>query len=297
MNKLQRAVKEPALALSYLKRKLLPTFRKTFDSAENNRSESDDGRYGAAITKALSSQSAFDRFKRDPNYNAILEHVTREQADTYIDILQSRDDGFLALGLDTVLISDSIGSPRRYNFSGFDIPLSSTTLRYIKVASDLNLLFGSKFITVAEIGCGYGGQCLVNDQLLSVGKATLFDLPIATQLITRYLENFLLNGAYEICTINRAMPESYDLVISNYAFSELPKNLQLKYIEKVLSKSKRGYLTMNSGRGGGLDRSFPKLSIKELEERLPKFDVFEEKPLTFEYNYIISWGHNDGVKL
>ena len=38
-----------------------------------------------------------------------------------------------------------------------------------------------------------------------------------------------------------------DLLINNYAFSELPKNLQIKYLEEVISKSTHGYMTMNSG--------------------------------------------------
>jgi hypothetical protein len=74
-------------------------------------------------------------------------------------------------------------------------------------------------------------------------------------------------------------------VISNYAFSELPSHLQRTYIKKVLSNSKRGYLTMNSGRGSSRDEG--KLSIDELRELLPSFEIHEEKPQTASNNYAL----------
>jgi hypothetical protein len=77
-------------------------------------------------------------------------------------------------------------------------------------------------------------------------------------------------------------------VISNYAFSELPSLLQIKYIEKVLLKSKRGYLTMNSGLGNGVFEN--RLRIDDLRKYLSNIEIIEEKPLTAPDNYIISWG-------
>ena len=48
-----------------------------------------------------------------------------------------------------------------------------------------------------QTGGGYGGQTLVNDQLLNVTCAKIFDLPIVNKLIDRYLSSHLLNGAFE----------------------------------------------------------------------------------------------------
>ena len=163
-------------------------------------------------------------------------------------------------------------------------------MRYLKVASDLKLLLGPDLGPVAEIGCGYGGQTLVNNQLLDVHSARLFDLPFVNKLIDRYLNAHLLKGAYFTTVINKEEPHDYDLVISNYAFSELPKMLQLAYVKKVLAKSKRGYLTMNSGLGNA--RSTAKSSIEELKQLLPEFKLIEEEPLTANQNYIIIWAHS-----
>lgn len=276
-------------ALSYIRaiaQRKIPIF---FHRAEY-RSDSENGRYAASIDRALKNQKAFDNFKRDKSYQEILEHVSRTKGEQYLEILQSRDDGILHDGLHSVLISDDIGNPIKHRFEGFSIPLSPTTLRYLKVASDLRLLFGEELGNVAEIGCGYGGQALVNDQLLNVTSATLFDLPIVTKLIERYLDSFLLNGGYRATSINKEISSIYDLVISNYAFSELPRVLQVAYIKKVIGGAPRGYLTMNSGTGS--DRSDGKLTLQELQHLLPRFEVFENPPHVSPFHYIIVWGHN-----
>ena len=294
-NKLLKAIKDPGYAVYiFLTRYMRLTFRKKiFAHAKEYRSDSENGSYAAAVLKAVRKQKTFDNFKRIYGYRVILEHVSKDQGYEYLEILKSRDDGILEGGLDTVLVSDEIGNPIKHGYEGFHIPLSPTTLRYLKVTSDLQIMFGDQLGDVAEIGCGYGGQTLVNDQLLNVRIAKLFDLPVVTELIDKYLNAHLLRGAYNTAVINQEKVSEYDLVISNYAFSELPKKLQLSYIEKVLSKSKMGYLTMNSGLGG--PRAEGKLSLGELRELLPKFEIFEEQPITHDYNYIIAWGYDDNA--
>ena len=263
---------------------------KVFAHAKEYRSDSEDGRYASAVLNALKNQNNFDNFKRSYSYREILEHVSEEHGEQYLRILEARNDGIIEKAISTVLKTDDVGNPIKFNYRNFTIPLSPTTLRYVKVASDLNIIFGEDLGDVAEIGCGYGGQTLVNDQLLNVRSATLFDLPFVNSLIKRYLNTHLLKGAYDATVINRRTPSRYDLVISNYAFSELPKKLQKMYIHKVLSNSKKGYLTMNTGMGD--DRSSGKLSIAELKELLPEFSIISEEPLTANQNYIIVWGYN-----
>ena len=90
----------------------------------------------------------------------------------------------------------------------------------------------------------------------------------------------------------RELPDkNWDLVISNYAFSELPKSLQLDYVEKVLTRSKRGYLIMNSGKSNISGFSKGKLTLKELEDLLPGVEILEEVPNTGPDNYVLVWGH------
>lgn len=272
--------------------KILRLFqKKIYTHSIEFRSDSENGEYAATIASLLKKDKSFNNFKRHYIFKVILEHVSKDQGLQYLNILKSRDDGILDIALNTILVSDKVGNPIKHKYTGFQNLLSPTSLRYLKVCSDLKKLFGDDLGNVAEIGCGYGGQTLVNDQLLKVKTAKLFDLPLVNKLIERYLNFFLLNGSYTTTTINKEEISKYNLVISNYAFSELPKVLQIKYIEKVISKSERGYLTMNSG----LIKSetHNKLTISELRKLLPEFEIIQEEPLTSNHNYIIVWGYRN----
>lgn len=282
MNKIEKALKNPSYAIRVAMSQLLKINLRTkfYSHAKEYRSDTEDGNYESAVISILKNQKSFNNFKRSYSYRDVLEHVSEHHGKEYLKILETRNDGILTTAIDTVLISDNVGNPIKFKYDNYSKPLSPTTLRYLKVASDLKILFGSDLGEVVEIGCGYGGQTLINDQLLNVKSALLLDLPIVNNLIDRYLNYHLLKGAFNTTVINKMTPTHYDLVISNYAFSELPKNLQLIYIEKVLSKAKRGYLTMNSGYGG--KRSYGKLSLDELRNLLPKFLVIEEEPYTNE---------------
>jgi len=259
------------------------------------RSYSENLVYSSEVINFLEKPKLFNNFKRNSYYMKVVETVTEKDGLEYLKLLESRNDDFLKRGLETVLISDLIGNPLKYFYEGYSIPLSPTTLRYLKVASDINMLFGRKFYKVAEIGAGYGGQTLINDQILDIFSAKLFDLPEVNSLIEKYLNYFLLRGSYQTTFINKEVPSNYDLVISNYAFSELPKDLQTVYIDKVLKKSKRGYLTMNSGWGGHF--SDGKLSAIELLNQLPNIKFLEEYPLTYKYNYIVVWGLENDIEI
>ena len=265
--------------------------KKIFAYPKNLRSDSDNGRYGSEILNILKDQKAFKNFKRNNIYREILEHVTKDEGQKYLKILKSRKDGILEKAINSVLVSDKLGNPIKFNYDGYESPFSPTTLRYVKVASDLVNLFGKNLGDIVEIGCGYGGQALVNDQLLNVKSSKLLDLSFVNKLIERYLDNQAFNGLYQTALIDEELVSQYDLVISNYAFSEMPKNLQKIYIDKILSQSKKGYLTMNSGITGS--RSVGKYSVEELRLLLPKFEIFEEEPLTSSHNYLIVWGFDE----
>jgi len=293
MNKFLKAIRNPAYTLHILNSRYLKIYLKEqiFPHSQEYRSESEKQRgYSNSVLKALKSQKLFDNFKQDYHYQETLEHVSKEQGREYLNILEARKDSLLDQALNSVLISDKVGNPIKFYYGNYKIPFSPTTLRYLKVASDIKLLFGESLGYVAEIGCGYGGQALVIDQLLNTNLIKLFDLPYVNKLIERYLNSFILRSAYKTAILNQETVEEYDLVISNFAFSELPKILQIKYIEKVISKSKKGYLTMNSGITGS--NSIGKLSINDLKQVLPNFQIIKEEPLTSQNNYIIVWGYN-----
>lgn len=263
---------------------------KRFIGAEGNRSDSDDGSYVAFVERAVANESVFRRFRCDKVYRETLEHASFEDGLACLDIIKRKAPQFLT-SIGEVRDNDLVGAPLVYDYAGCGI-LGPTTLRYLKVAADLFWLFGgTPGRRIVEIGVGYGGQLLVSDRLFAIDVYELIDLPPVLELAARYLESHVLNCGYQTSTLNRKTGEdTYDLAISNYAFSELPGHIQRKYIEKILITSKRGYLTMNSGLGK-TDRSRGKLSLDDLRNALPPFEVLPEEPLTGPENYIIVWGH------
>lgn len=263
--------------------------------AKGNRSDSDNGLYMSLVERANKKYRTFEHFKRHPHYTPVLEHVSRELGQKYIDVIR-RQSPELMSRIDEFKINDQVGDPVTFFYPGIG-RISPTTLRYIKVASDLVTLFEDfNWVKVSEIGVGYGGQLLILDQVIRIKSYCLFDLPPVLELASRYLESHLLRTAYEKSTLNQCDGErEFDLVISNYAFSELPSQIQTMYAKKVFANSKRGYLTMNSGTGGVLDGVGNKLQMNQLRTVLPAFDVIEEEPLTAPGNYIIIWGHVNSV--
>jgi putative sugar O-methyltransferase len=264
---------------------------KTYVAAPGNRSESDDGLYVRFVERATREPALFSSFKQNRHYQRILEHLSRADGAAYLEIIK-REAPDLVDNIEAFKINDAIGNPTTYDYDRVG-RVSPTTLRYIKVASDLRSLFGNlNGAKIAEIGVGYGGQMLVLDRMYTLAQYSMFDLAPVLTLVSKYLEAHVLNAAYRTRTLNQSDgSEAYDLVISNYAFSELPSLVQRKYIEKVMSKARRGYLTMNSGATTSL---FAKdhLLIEDLRGLLPPFELLEEHPLTAEGNFILVWGKN-----
>jgi len=260
-----------------------------FIGSKQNRSISDDGEYVEAVLKAVYDYEAFTRFKQDLRYTRVLEHLSAQQGGLFLEIILADSPDLVARIIDFKK-NDLEGGATTYPYEGIG-EISPSTLRYVKIASDLRKIFGeTAFWNVAEIGIGYGGQPLVLDEIFKFNGYHLFDLLPLLKLPSRYLECHVLNNSYRLFTLNRHDGlADYDLAIINYAFSELPSRLQIKYIDKIFSRSRRGCLTMNSGLENFVYKD-DKLSLLELRARLPKFEVIEERPLTGLNNYIIVWG-------
>jgi hypothetical protein len=259
----------------------------TFIATEDLRSASDNGAYPEFVKQAVLETRLFTQFKRHPIYRQILEHVNQEQGEQYLEIISGKWPELLKR-IDEFKANDRIGNPIQHTYPGVGA-ISPTTLRYLKVCCDLREAFGSlDGMDVAEIGVGYGGQFFLSDRVWQLGSWTMFDLDPVLQLTSRFLECHLINSAYLCTTLNRfdGRNAKFDLVISNYAFSEIPKQLQMKYIGKVMSKARCGYLTMNSGKA---DDCRDRLSIDELRKSFPSLQVLDEVPLTGHKNYILIW--------
>lgn len=75
-------------------------------------------------------------------------------------------------------------------------------------------------------------------------------------------------------------------MISNYAFSELTREVQDIYLDRVILKSQSGYITWNSLSYDMMDG----YALNELLEKIPNSFTIPEEPLTSPNNCIIVWG-------
>jgi len=74
-------------------------------------------------------------------------------------------------------------------------------------------------------------------------------------------------------------------MISNYAFTELKRDIQDVYLEKIILNSRHGYITYNDTTPDWF-KSYKK---NELVKIIPNSKILEEIPKTAEKNCIIIW--------
>ena len=262
----------------------------------SNRSDSDSTAYTSFVASVIVDDKGLKSFRKDYRYRLILEHVDFILGLKYLRGLTSTTLNFY--GENPALINLSkIGSPRVFCYPKLGW-ISPTVVRYLYVNQKIQELFGNASIqNIAEIGIGFGGQFAITTRSLNAREFSMYDLPVVLDLAEKTLERAeLLSSSFVKKNIDPVDSEIYDLVISNYAFSELPEAIQRDYIVKILGKSRCGYVTMNSGRSDFTGRSLGKMSLSEIIEQLPPCEVLEEDPKTGPDNYIIVWGHQQTVR-
>jgi putative sugar O-methyltransferase len=264
--------------------------RKSVFNSADGLSDSQASFYVEQVRKLLGDEALLSNFRRKYDYREILEHVSFSLGKQYLDLIKySMPDSYNQLLLEN-LRNDSFGNPYRYKYSE-KLCISPTTLRYIYTAIDIERTIGlGRNESVVEIGVGYGGQAAVLESLYKVSNYDAFDLPEVISLANVYLKKINSRIRFDSRDIHRAQDKVWDIAISNYAFSELNKDLQIRYLGSILSKTSRGYMIMNSGRLNASGRSNSKLSVNEITEFLPTLRIKEENPLTGPDNYVIYWG-------
>ena len=243
---------------------------------------SENGEYPQVCMKAVNDDIFFDTFGSNASYNRILEHVDYIQGKAYIKEIDNVDL------INKFKSNDLYGGPTLCEFDDIG-RISPTTLRYVKVLKDLMSHFTNlNMFDVVEIGVGYGGQCNIVNHMFNLKSYKLIDIEEALSVSKKYLSFFSSFEKLEFCNMSdiKQQDNNYDLVISNYAFSELNRELQDFYLDKVIRRSKRGYITFNDINPD----SFNSYSRDDLLKIIPGSKFISEVPLTHENNSIILWG-------
>jgi putative sugar O-methyltransferase len=245
---------------------------------------SDNGEYSDFCLKASNDSLTFSNFRQNSIYRKVLEHVSPQLGEEYLAAITERRPGMLG-SIEKIKENDAYGNPDLVEYEPIG-KICPSTLRYTKVLADLLNLFDSlDGMNIVEIGVGYGGQCRLINSITLPKEYTLVDIKPALLLAQYYLDGFVLHSVMKYKTMNELRKNSYDLLISNYAFTELPRKIQNVYLEKIILNSNRGYITYNDI----TPEYFHSYKKDELLEIIPNSFVIDEVPLTHEKNCIIVW--------
>jgi putative sugar O-methyltransferase len=257
----------------------------------NKTSKTDRKDYRQICRIAYEDNEVFNSFKRNKDYRKVLEHVSEKQGQAYLKIIKKEGKNLLRF-FEKFKENDIYGSPIKYTY---DVGrFSPTTLRYVKVLCDLKNIFGDlSAFKIIEIGGGYGGQCKIISDAFGFKSYTIVDLMEVLLLVNKYLERLKVKNFNCVTQDQLSDKTKYDLIISNYAFSECVKRVQDEYINKILNKTKRGYITYNyDSDKSTLASPMTPYNRKEVVRILSQKHallIINERPKTGPVNFIIVW--------
>jgi hypothetical protein len=233
------------------------------------------------------NDSAFKIFKRSRDYRITLEHVSKEHGQAYLDVIKTEGKDLLEF-FPRFRENDRYGYPITHSYEvGV---FSPTTLRYIKVLTDLKNIFGDlNNFDIVEIGAGYGGQCKIISDVYHFKSYTVVDLDAILPLIQKYLTTLEVKDVLYESQRRVGWSKGYDLLISNYAFSECVKSVQNHYIEEILDRAKRGYITYNYDGLSSANSPYNKEEIIQILSRKHTIRIKDERPKTHKVHLIIIW--------
>jgi hypothetical protein len=195
-------------------------------------------------------------FKNNKVYQQILEHTPGYRAELYLKAIKEEFSSFYNNNKNILIElcnkNDYYGKPEKIKISDFTV-CSPSNLKYIYHSLlILNNIISKKLnnVDIIEIGGGYGGLCFFIYNIsklfnVAINSYTIFDIKEVTILQKRYLKLLDINiETYDIKDDWKLNKNSY--LISNSAFSEISKDLQEEYSEKVLNNYvSNGFLVWN----------------------------------------------------
>ena len=243
--------------------------------------------YREICLRASKDPYYLQNFRSMPAYRQALELV---DADPFADYLRFSAKRWF-VQLDEFRKLDSIGNPplKYYPELGF---FTGTTLRYIVLADQITKMFSlPQGASIAEIGAGFGGQCYILSRVHPFSHYYIFDLPEVEALISKMMDTLEVKNVTCVPIEESLSEQKIDLVISNYAYSECDRAMQLEYFDKVIKKADRGYVIYNqiSQVDYGIDSLSPDEFVQLLKSIGAKPKVMKEILSTGAKNLLITW--------
>ncbi len=240
--------------------------------------------------RASEDDNVFNTFKRNPDYNYVLEHTSAKLGEEYFKILY--ENGFDYLLDEPGLDNDKFGGTIKKRIDSFDV--SPTTVQYLSIASSIYSNYVKQYgekempdgLSIVEIGGGYGGQAWALSKFCCYSNYDIIDLPEVNALQLKYLRKLGIEDVFVWNSDNYKSNQRYHIVgawhffISNYALSEVQEPLQTEYVKNIALNCEHGYITSN-GKIHAMDL---------IKERFPDtFKISSDIPGEVDTNFIITW--------
>lgn len=251
----------------------------------------DGSGYSNVCLSAANDSTAFDNFRSHVTYRKIAENVSYDDGLKYLEIIKKEYPNLLKY-VDQFRKNDAFGSPVTHNYGDVG-SFSPNTLRYIKIAGDLQREFGDlSRLHIVELGGGYGGQCKILADIGGFASYTLIDLPSCNALSKKYLNLSGVSNVHFVDIDKLNSDRHFDLFISNYAFSGYDSAEQQTILNKVINSTPQGYVTYYF-----YDQAKPIDDIVlSLFKSGRKGHVRSENPLTDQRNVLLVWRSLEGAR-
>ncbi len=127
---------------------------------------------------------------------------------------------------------------------------------------------------------------LIYSSYLNVNSYEIIDLPEVNKLQERYLQDFSLKNKILISNCMECKKIDRDVfLVSNYAFTELSRDIQNMYFDNILCRAKYGYMICNNI--SNKDEILKEYSLEELQRKIPGSMILNGNPYR---HVILVWG-------
>jgi len=210
--------------------------------------------YVKAVEKQLEQEEL--TFKSDPNYQYMLEHSNYGEIGLrFLSVIKNEFKLTSEEIMRFTTLNDSVGKPELVNYSIIP-PCSPTSLRYVYHAHLFLKHLQGLGITnpnIVEIGGGYGGLCMAIHMYaekfgVTPRQYSIIDLEAPGKLQRRVLDMYGYSSSVTCLKAENfgAEIDQDSVLISTYAFSEIPPEFQKQYIETLFPKITHGFIIWNN---------------------------------------------------
>jgi len=223
----------------------------------------------------VSDPEVYRTFRSHPLYTIFQENIGGESAAACLAELEKKYPHLLAeKGLIASL--DAIGTPHK--IEGIGLP----TLRNLKIGGDIEKYFGSLTgKTIVQIGASDGSLCKILMKRHHPARYCIVDIPPALEVAKKTLAEWGVDGIEFSTPEEFAAPQTIDLAISPFVFSESRRNIQQLYVDRILRHTQQGYLDCRFPmRHFGLKTWTQEQILSHLEKIGKKPQVIIDEPLT-----------------